>query len=422
MYICAILLSSQVLGAEVPINLISIEIGTQRVLQGKVNVNAHLSRKGVVDIVHIGNGRWNVVGLKTGYVILDIGHRYYIEVVSKRTASKTKRYDGKESCKILQVSCQGDVVYVDSWLLFKKIRTNCQQYGLCGNKILMSETLKSRINYEIEKMFGDSAKISFSPLGQSVLNISCRGKAHVKAMRELLDSYLGANWGTLICTNQLMVEAMQIAFRVYLVDEEQDKQWGFKGETKLGYSTKGGPELQLLSFLNTKVSGKGGNVLATPSIKISLSEEVSLQSGGEFMIRSHKENGEDAIDWKKHGIKITAKVFPNFSKSYFLDYSLEMLQPTNGLNSLATSKFKSKIPLKLGLPTLIGSSKIIRSNSGRHSWNFLSRIPIIGVLFRTKESLKKNTKIWVWAVVSHFDSDVSQLFHPNDLKDKLSQQ
>lgn len=139
-----------------------------------------------------------------------------------------------------------------------------------------------------------------------------------------------------------------------------------------------------------------GKVLAAPRLLCRSGRKASFMSGGEIPIRTGGLSGE--VIWKKHGILLEFQPTVDTSNLLHLNVQTEISSPdfataVNGLPGFLTNRISTDFILKEPRPILISGlfKKDTRNNTQGLPW--LSRIPILGVLFSSRDFQENLTEL-----------------------------
>lgn len=141
-------------------------------------------------------------------------------------------------------------------------------------------------------------------------------------------------------------------------------------------------------------------VLASPNILCRSGKSANFFAGGEFPIKILNYKVQDVI-WKKYGIILNVKPVADFSGKMSISIetevsSIDKSRAIDGVPALFTNKISSHFELN-GSRT-IALSGLIKNEQSENASGFpgLSRIPIIGSLFSSKEFLDNRTELVVF--------------------------
>ena len=149
---------------------------------------------------------------------------------------------------------------------------------------------------------------------------------------------------------------------------------------------------QVQSILSDLAQQRSLRVLAEPMAEITPNVPVEMQSGGEFPFevsgkgRSH--------GWKSHGLTLKGTLFAAGESIYRLSFTTSLrLKSGNISNNLDVQSLTTEIKLNVGIPTLVGMSDINTEENGEEEIPFLSKIPIVGGLFRRHTEKKSQSQV-----------------------------
>lgn len=141
-------------------------------------------------------------------------------------------------------------------------------------------------------------------------------------------------------------------------------------------------------------------ILASPNILCRSGKEANFFAGGEFPIKILNYKIQDVV-WKKYGIILNVKPVADFSGKMSISIetevsSIDKSRTVDGLPALFTNKIQSHF--ELNGPRTIALSGLIKSEQGENASGLpgLSRIPILGNLFSSKEFIDNRTELVVF--------------------------
>lgn len=169
-----------------------------------------------------------------------------------------------------------------------------------------------------------------------------------------------------------------------------------------------GPESLMVSLKALESKGLG-KVLASPTLNCRSGASAEFHAGGEFPIRLTGYRRQ-AVEWKKHGVVL--KVKPRADRLGAIQLSIETeislidsTQIVDGLPALKTNRVSSHFDLK-GKNT-IALSGLIQETWGRGQSGLLglSRIPVLGALFRSQDFLNHKSELVVFVTPEVIDTE-----------------
>lgn len=174
----------------------------------------------------------------------------------------------------------------------------------------------------------------------------------------------------------------------------------------LGYF---GIAFEIASRINFAVGSGNAVILAQPRLAARSGGEASFHAGGEFPIEISNINGT-TVEFKTFGIKLSVKptVDRNSNVRALVETELSAIDESvtiNGIPGLLTRTTSADVILASG-ETLVMSGLINQEASKNISGlKFLSEIPILGELFKSKNFTDKKTELVIFVTPTVFDAD-----------------
>jgi pilus assembly protein CpaC len=277
-------------------------------------------------------------------------------------------------------------------------------------KATMPDRLKKQLQFYLDKKI---AAVNLAP--QRIIfepHLEVRLNSNLSHIDEYQKIYFP--FGIKITKDQksLVIEpVVKVEITIAEVKRSLTIKYGLQGPTS--YSAKilasGERELDDLPFNLSAFEGQGyGKILASPSLICRSGKEAEFLSGGEFPIKIIKFRSQEVI-WKKYGISL--KVRPVADSGGHMSLSLETevttIDPARTIDNipgLHTNRVSSHFDLTQ--PKTIALSGLITKNEGTSSEGtpYISRIPIIGALFSSKEFQQDQTELIIFVRPSVIDS------------------
>jgi hypothetical protein len=130
-------------------------------------------------------------------------------------------------------------------------------------------------------------------------------------------------------------------------------------------------------------------LLAQPSITMTIDSPFNLQLGGDIPFQTSKDD-KASIEWKFAGLKINGQMNLKYN-SYFLKYKTMFTSPIDG--SLTGPKGNSTIFLEVDKVQQVFSIELEENSSNVNSIPILNRIPLFKHLFEEKFKKQGNRKV-----------------------------
>ena len=181
-----------------------------------------------------------------------------------------------------------------------------------------------------------------------------------------------------------------------------------QGNSSLGYF---GIATEITSRINLAVNSGNAIILAQPRLAARSGGEATFLAGGEFPIQTSNINGT-SITFKQHGIQLTVKPvvdkYNNVRASVDTELSaIDQSVAVDGNPGLITRKTTADVVLGSG-ETLVMSGLIDQqTNKDTSGLKYLSEIPILGALFRSKNFRDRKTELVIFVTPTVFDSESS---------------
>ncbi|RMF96220.1 MAG: type IV pilus secretin family protein [Candidatus Schekmanbacteria bacterium] len=144
-------------------------------------------------------------------------------------------------------------------------------------------------------------------------------------------------------------------------------------------------------------------LLNNPKLLVVDNETAKIQVGDQLPQVTIDEQGKQSIEWKDVGIILEVTPQITADGSIFMEISLEKsrqggnVQLTTGTHySIVKTESETKVLIKSGETAVIGGLTEKSDDSSRSGTPFLSKIPILGSLFKNKVSNKSSKEILIF--------------------------
>jgi type IV pilus assembly protein PilQ len=144
-------------------------------------------------------------------------------------------------------------------------------------------------------------------------------------------------------------------------------------------------------------------ILSNPKVLVVQNEQAIINLGQQLPIPKTDAEGNRTVEWKDVGIKLDVKPQITNDKRVFMAINIEKssqggnVQTTEGqMFSINTSRAQSKVLIADGETTVIGGIFIENNSDASDSIPGLSKIPILGWLFKNKTSSSKKTELMIF--------------------------
>jgi pilus assembly protein CpaC len=369
---------------------------------------AWVEKSKVIKLSDAGN-KFVIKGVRPGTSLLKIGKNSYdVSVLSPSQEKAWKKLDGAVQRTLnLQLSMsegkvrvQGHLVRWNDWeILYKACRNNDCDYVM---EVTMKDSLRSFAQKKISEIFQQHGlppqNLMFEQQMQAL--VSDRGEIAARVTKILKS--LGIH-PIPTATNLDLVPLVRVQITVAEVRKNETLNYGIKwpgsyaAQILPAYAPDSTSKFLDVRFLEQKGIAK---VLASPNIICRSGKDASFFAGGEIPIKIINYKIQDVI-WKKYGIVLNVKPKADFSGKMSISIetevsSIDKSQSVDGAPALFTNKIQSHF--ELNGPRTIALSGLIKSDQSQNSEGLpgLSRIPVFGALFGSKEFQDNRTELVVF--------------------------
>ena len=388
-----------------------------------------VSRRGIVDLVHRGNGAWLVTALQTGIVSLsasDNNQKYHkiIRITPRSEHMSTSTTEIPDwICGIHHVSCDHEARIVNGRIhdgaRFLQAKTWCF-HNDCRFLATLDDKTKDTLEQSIRQILPKVESVRLSLTGALRLDINCDGEQNQTKSLGLSPKNTGAFIQNSISQEirailQSQFEEQDIVIACYAGHESQ----AYRLETKivrfsksilanLGFDTMAElsiflPRFQLDASLRSKLDNAERSrqieTIGEPAIRLIPGRLTEVRSGGEFLASTSTNRSSHAKSaWKPFGLSLRAEVNPRASDIVRLTYDLSLsARDEDGIN---LQKVSGDLDLRLGEPTIAAALDLIASDHQVRTQTIMAQIPIVGPLFSFSANGRNHSQVVAWFQVS----------------------
>lgn len=191
--------------------------------------------------------------------------------------------------------------------------------------------------------------------------------------------------------------AFKVNAHVELLETQSMESIGKRGETSLGIdliSSQIAPTAN--HSLESNSESVERTVMAKPSFLILEDEDGVVKSGGETIHEKVNEEGRTQTVWHEFGMALSIKVQGTKTSDVNASILFVLKAPSGTPERYSLNQIQTKTVLRPGKKTLIGTVDLA---SGDHSGSedlFLSKVPIIGPLFKYTASSAAKALVQLW--------------------------
>jgi pilus assembly protein CpaC len=202
-------------------------------------------------------------------------------------------------------------------------------------------------------------------------------------------------------TSLILEPIIRVQITVAEIDRGFIQKYGIKLNSPLKSEIL--PTNKIQSFeaeLNMMESSGKGRLLASPNILCKSGKEAEFLAGGEIPIKSSSRFSNDII-WKKYGVYLKVKPKADYLGRISVSLQTEVSSIDNsltvdGVPGITTNKVSSFFDLPE--TKIIALSGLLKEVSGDSytGMPFLSRLPVLGALFSSRDFIEKRTELVIF--------------------------
>ncbi len=399
-------LPTLLMGQSVLANDLVLKAGETKPIRS--HAKAWVEKAKIIQLQEIAQG-YKVKGLKPGTSVLrldketydvtvlspaqEVAQRLLEAVIHKTLNLELKVSDGK-------VRVTGTLVRWSDWeTLYRACQDRSCDYVF---SVQMQPALQKLISKKITSIFQANGLAPQNLMFDREIQAQVSEKGETAARVTKLLKSMGVQ--VLVTSSNLDLEPL-IKVQITVAEVRKDAALKYGIEWAPSYSAQllpiypsgSGSKETTLHALETAGLAK---VLASPNILCRSGKEASFFAGGEFPIKILNYKIQDVV-WKKYGIILNVKPKADFSGKMSISIetevsSLDLSRTVDGTPGLFSNKIQSYFDLTES--RTIALSGLIKSEQGEASQGFpgLSRIPILGALFSSKDFRENRTELVVF--------------------------
>ncbi len=417
---------------------LSLTIGGSKTIEAPADADLRVSRRGVVDLRALGQGRWEVTALRSGFVLIDAASGEAVEVTARwrvrvlppdagpkgLVRSKGAPFLPSWLCDEEGVTCDAESRALrgvtDSHAVFLGAVRACEEAGDCFFAMALSELGRETWREELARHFPD---LDFTVTTAGFV----RGEAPCTTPPRLPEALMPKERLIFRCLPPDPAPAYELAIKVVVVEDGAAEALGLRSGAELALlagrdvgfggglaATAGGASSGLAAHaaisaqLEVLAEERRVDVIGEPLVRLPAGEETEIAVGGETAYaaptRSHAPRTgpaaepDDAVAWKRHGLalKLTPKPLADGRVQLAFDASLRLRDGGAGAApSLSLSSVRSAIDLEADRPRVAAALDLSSATARERETAGFARIPIVGPLFRLAARTKNRTRVWI---------------------------
>ncbi len=349
---------------------------------------------------------FQLTALKPGYLQMRLGETSYQVSVIQQKQFETFDLLKNETKKTigLRVKIESGLIILDGklssgrdWFALARacVVKNCDYSAQFSTHPDMRPSLQTELSKYFESLGFNSFRIRWAPELQIMVPSQMTGLAEFEKTAAAFGLKVTKEAGALELAPSIRAQIMILEVR-----KQETLKYGIKWAA--GYSAQLLPKVEGIDALMVTaqfLENSGiGRVLASPSLLCRSGRESEFLAGGEIPIKVMSEYSGNVI-WKKYGIVLRLKPQADFSgrMSLAIETEISKIDPAHvvdGIPGFETNRVQSHFDLNE--PRTIALSGLIRMEDGKNMEGglpWLSKIPILGPLFSSREFQKSQTEL-----------------------------
>ncbi|MFS4459522.1 pilus assembly protein [Bdellovibrio sp. HCB2-146] len=387
---------------------ITLHLGGSQNLPLKGQSNVWIQDRQLISAEVVG-GEVRVRGLREGSTVIKIGAQsYQLQVVHpEKAAAFTELHEKMKSFVGLRVQLERSRLVVRGrlyrWTDWEKLADLLQESQIA---YVMKAELSSELQAEAQRNL--SNLLEKAKLPPQTIIFDPEPEIRVAGSDLVFRRYeqLFRPYGIQITKDETSLDVaptIKVEITVAELKRKEGLQYGLKWPSS--YTATIMPDRSVnkseLPFVLSALEEQGlGKVLASPNIICRSGKEAEFLAGGEFPIKVVNYKAQDVV-WKRYGILL--RVRPKADAAGRLSISVETEVSTldkatsvEGIPGVLTNRVSSHFDLTK--PQTIALSGLLKNENGNSSEGLplLSRLPILGALFSSKDYLENRSELVIF--------------------------
>ena len=438
----ALLVPAAAAPAAAPTRQLTLKTGDAQDVTFPADTDLAVSRRGVVDLLHLGDGRWRLTGLHAGFVVIDGRDprtgatrppRLFVDVRGARDASP----DAAEAAEpaLPPWLCEPQGIHCDvaagiitgtapSYLWLQRARAACERPPGCIVAAGLPPAALAGWLETLRGALGPDFTVAAGPTGLPSLTAFCGKSGRQRREDEADAATAQAVTGGLVsfrCREELGLR-YRLHAKVDLVEQSAIRDLGFEGLAviQLGVAAPGQPrprqDAHLLSRLHALEQDRRAVIVGEPVVRLIPNVESDVVSGGEFQTTeqivhvAHGAETEEIATWKQFGLSLHLTAEPRDEETARVTYDMTFRarsQTGEQVNDqeLAVSQLRTAVEVPLGEPVMAGVLDLTTNGTEGGGVPLLSQLPLVGPLFARTATHRSTSRLLFWLELDVEDED-----------------
>jgi hypothetical protein len=394
---------------------IQLNVGETLELSFPGDLGLRVSKKGIIHPYSLGQGLWQITGIKAGIVIVEYqsskSQRYLVRVEEQIHVDQ-KKVDQLPDwiCKTNGISCDQSLLKISGFApdfnLWYRFYHFCRKLNGCHYNVTLTQDQRKRWSERLRFQLGQNIQVIMTEYESFLVLGDCRNSGFEKLLK-----YVNDQTGNLQKDGILLVRCMDEYYRdIYQVEIQMVRVENLDNNQSPGISPKmiaRDPHqlgLNLALKIDQLIESHHAKVVAHPVVNLVTGSPVKVISGGEFAFTSEKNEDQESaqgknqkLEWKNTGLELQLEINPLSSEKMNLKYKSEIKMRT-AAQSMSVQMLSGEIDMDYGKKVLLGKIDFDHESS-HESGGILSELPLVGDLFKDTVEDGGKSEVYLWATL-----------------------
>lgn len=394
---------------------IHLKVGETLELTFPGDLGLRVSKKGIVHPYSLGQGLWQITGIRSGIVILEYqatkSQRYLVRV-SETIAEKKKRevLIPDWICKAVGITCDQAMLKISGFApdlsFWHRTHLYCRKLPGCHDAVSLTPDQKKLWHRRLSLQLGKNIEVSATEHDSVLVLGDCRSSSFEKLVK-----YVNDQTGNMQKDGLLVVRCFEDHYRDrYQVEIQMVRVEDLDRQNNVGLNprifTKDPHQLglNLAEQMDRLIENHHAKVVAHPVINLVTGSPAKIISGGEFAIGADKNGEQDTqrapdhkVEWKNTGLELELEINPISAEKMSLKYKSQIKVRT-AAESLSVQMLSGEIDLDYGKRVLLGKIDFDQEST-RESGGLLSELPVLGDLFKESFESGSRSEVYLWVTL-----------------------
>lgn len=387
----------------------TLTVGENRKITLPFKGDAKVSQKGIIEMVPLGEGEWDVTALKRGVVFLtpltsDASGkmtRAMIEVRGSITARGVEALFRDPSwrqflCSQPQARCDDATFTIhgvtDSYAWLHKAQQLCGKEEGCVLAVSLSALGQKSLRHHLQSLLGRWFRLDVLSSGRGIAWAQC-GESGAEEWEKLADHVTGGMVQQqslkVLCQREMEARSLIVKAKAFFLKRDEAESLGLRWDRPVPATvvTQGASFTpQIDNFLDRHRQ----RIVSEPVLRLRSGQVAEVHTGSElrYLKNEHEE------DWKRVGFALQLKAVSTRPREASLSYRMELSQPQASEN-VQSNLLVSEVNLPYGEGRLVGELDMVADGESATTFWPLDRIPIIAPFFKFLQSSETRSRLYL---------------------------